>query len=105
MDEQELIELEQLCEQATPGPWFVRNLDDTHYMNLVAVSTVQDRAHLPWPKYGPETIVAATLIQEPRYVDHAAERWDEDAVFIAAARTAMPQLIAEVRALRKQCAT
>jgi hypothetical protein len=102
VDEQQLNELEALCVQATPGPWFVRHLDDSHSMNLVAVSTIQDRAHLPWPEYGHETIVAATLIQEPRYVDHAAGRWDEDAAFIAAARTAMPQLIAEVKALRKQ---
>lgn len=58
VDEQELNELEKISEQATPGPWFVRHLDDSRYMNLVAVSTVQSKAHLPWPDYGHETIVA-----------------------------------------------
>lgn len=31
-----------MCSAATPGPWFVGNLDDDHVINLVAVSTVED---------------------------------------------------------------
>lgn len=39
MDEDELEEIEELCAAASPGPWFVRMLDDDHAMGLVAVST------------------------------------------------------------------
>jgi hypothetical protein len=35
-------------------------------------------------------MIAATLVQQPRYIDIADERWDANAAFIAAARTAVP---------------
>lgn len=38
----DLDAIDELCAAATPGPWFVRSLDDDHAMNLVAVSTVED---------------------------------------------------------------
>lgn len=97
----DLDAIEQLCEAATPGPWFVRNLDDGHAMNLVAVSTAQDTGRAErWPGFDHRELIAATLVQQPRYVDCADERWDENAAFIAMARDAVPQLVAEVRRLR-----
>ncbi|TRV82105.1 hypothetical protein FKN01_02225 [Streptomyces sp. 130] len=99
----ELDELEELAQAATPGPWFVRCLDDEHAMNLIAVSTTPDTGLGDrWPNFDYREIVAATLVQQPRYVDAADERWDENAQFIATAREAVPCLVAEIRRLRRQ---
>jgi hypothetical protein len=62
----ELLTIELRCEQATPGPWFVRHLDDTNAMNLTAVSTSPDTGHFErWPDFDHQEIVAATLVQAP----------------------------------------
>lgn len=101
MNEDELTEIEELCSAATPGPWFVRYLDDDHAMNLVAVSTTPDTGRGErWPDFDHREVVAATLVQHPRYVDSGDERWDENAAFIAMAREALPLLAKEVRRLR-----
>lgn len=100
VDEKVLDEIEALCDAATPGPWYPRRLDDDHAMSLVAVSTVPDTGRGErWPDFAESEIVAATLVQEPRYVDVADEKWDENAAFIAMAREAVPALLAEVRRL------
>lgn len=99
----ELAELEELSNAATPGPWFVRQLDDDYAMSLVAVSTVPDSGlGERWPHFDHDDIVAATLIQHPRYVDVADEQWDQNARFIAAARQSIPRLIDEIKRLRRQ---
>ncbi|MEW2626290.1 hypothetical protein [Streptomyces sp. NPDC048106] len=96
-------ELDELAQAATPGPWFVRSLDDEHAMNLVAVSTVPDTGlGERWPSFDHREIVAATLVQHPRYVDTADEHRDENAQFIAATRETVPRLIADIRRLRRQ---
>jgi hypothetical protein len=98
----ELAELEELSHVATPGPWFVRQLDDDYAMSLVAVSTVSDTGlGERWPRFDHHEIVAATLIQHPRYVDVADRQWDQNAHFIAAARQGIPRLIDEIRRLRR----
>ena len=102
LTEEELAAIEELAESATPGPWFVRYLDDDHAMNLVAIGTVPDTGRGErWPDFDHHEIVAATLVQHPRYVDVADERWDENARFIASARQEIPRLIAEIRRLRR----
>ncbi|MFE6668422.1 hypothetical protein ACFVFH_33295 [Streptomyces sp. NPDC057697] len=101
MREDELEEIEKLCSAATPAPWFVRTLDDDSAMNLVAVSTAPDTgAAERWPNFDHRDMIAATLVQHPRYVDSGDERWDENAAFIAMAREAVPRLVEEVRRLR-----
>ncbi|MGI5520409.1 hypothetical protein ACQEUX_05595 [Micromonospora sp. CA-259024] len=101
MTDEELAEIEELANAATPGPWYVRQLDDDFAMSLVAISTIPDTAlGERWPDFDPSEIVAATLVQQPRYVDVADERWDENARFIASARQDIPRLIAEIRRLR-----
>ncbi|MFE2491007.1 hypothetical protein ACFXGR_48990 [Streptomyces mirabilis] len=103
LTDEELDELDELAGAATPGPWFVRNLDDADAMSLVAVSTVPDTGlGERWPGFDLREIVAATLIQQPRYVDAVDERWDQNAHFIAAARGTVPRLVAEIRQLRQQ---
>jgi hypothetical protein len=100
--EVDLDEIEELCSVATPGPWFVRNLDDDHAMNLVAVSTVEDTGTGERrPGFDHAELIAATLVQHPRYVDCADSRWDENADFIAMAREAVPALVSEVKRLRR----
>lgn len=104
--DKDLAEIEEIVEAATPGPWYVRFLDDDHAMNLVAVSTVPDTGRgKRWPDFDHHEVVAATLVQEPRYVDIGDERWDENAQFIATARREVPRLVAEIRRLRRLLAT
>jgi hypothetical protein len=99
--ESELLEMERRAAEATAGPWFVRFLDDSHAMNLTAVSTSAGSDGVEaWPNFDATEIVAATLIQAPRYADIADDRWDANAEFIAHAREDMPRLIAEIRRLR-----
>ncbi|MEV7237244.1 hypothetical protein AB0N06_25750 [Streptomyces sp. NPDC051020] len=102
LTDEELAEIEELAGAATPGPWHVRQLDDDFAMSLVAISTVPDTGvGERWPDFDHRQIVAATLVQQPRYVDVADERWDENANFIANARQDIPRLIAEIRRLRR----
>jgi hypothetical protein len=99
--ELDLDAIDELCSAATPGPWFVRSLDDDHAMSLVAVSTTEDtRLGERRPAFDHGELIAATLVQQPRYVDCADGRWDENAAFIAMAREAVPQLVQEIRRLR-----
>lgn len=101
LTEEELAEIEELAAAATPGPWHVRQLDDNSAMSLVAISTVPDTGNGErWPHFDHRQIVAATLVQQPRYADVADERWDENATFIAHARQDIPRLITEIRRLR-----
>ncbi|WP_202610722.1 hypothetical protein [Herbidospora solisilvae] len=101
MTNEELAAIEELADAATPGPWHVRDLDDTYAMCLVAVATTPGTGRGERrPGFDHHEIVACTLIQEPRYADVADGRWDENARFIAEARQHVPRLIAEVRRLR-----
>ncbi|MGW4802744.1 hypothetical protein [Kitasatospora sp. NPDC004272] len=96
----ELTEIEQRAAAATPGPWYVRQLDDEAAMSLVAVSTAPDTGRGErWPDFDHGQIVAATLVQRPRYVDVVGGLWDENASFIAGARQDVPRLVAEIRRL------
>ncbi|MGK5552738.1 hypothetical protein ACSNOI_14090 [Actinomadura kijaniata] len=101
LTDEELDEIEEAAAAATPGPWHVRQLDDVHAMGLVAVGTVPDTGRGErWPDFDHGEIVATTLVQEPRYVDVADGRWDENAYFIARARRDVSRLVAEIRRLR-----
>lgn len=94
MDEKMLASIQARNDQrrllksnATPGPWYVRLLDDDQAMNLVAVSTYPDRERQErWPNFNQGEIVAATLVQTPPYVEVSDDRWEENARFIAFAR-------------------
>ncbi|MFE0131973.1 hypothetical protein ACFWY6_10410 [Streptomyces sp. NPDC059037] len=102
LTDDDLDGIEEIAAAATPGPWHMRQLDDDHAMSLVAVSTVPDTGRGErWPGFDHGEIVAATLVQQPRYVDAADGRWDENARFIARARQDVPRLVAEVRRLRR----
>lgn len=101
MNANDLDDLERLLSLATGGPWFTRALDDSAYMSAFTISTVPSKdndyeqyAGGGWPAH---ELVAATLIQEPRLVDHQQARWDQDAELIVKLRNMAPQLIALAR--------
>jgi hypothetical protein len=100
MTDAELSEIRGRTEPATPGPWFVRFLDDDYAANLVAVSMVADSCNEgpPWPDFNGRELVAGTLIQSPiPYVGIEDTKWDENAKFIAHARAHIPRLLDEIR--------
>ena len=98
-----LAEIRRRAEEATPPPWYVVFLDDDHAMNMTAVATVpDDGTHARWPEFDHEAIVAATLVQQPRYVDIEDGRWDENAAFIAHARTDIPDLLVALDAAKAE---
>lgn len=102
LTDEDLADIEERANAATPGPWHVRFLDDDWAMNLVAVSTVPDTNRGGrWPDFDAGQIVAATLVQHPGYVSVADDRWDENAYFIANARQDIPRMIAEIHHLRR----
>jgi len=96
MTQLDLDDLARLNDRATPGPWFVRHLDDVHCMSAVAISIAPDRSADEAFNDGSwigEEMVAATLIQQPRYVSPADSLWDENAELIARSRNALPELL------------
>jgi hypothetical protein len=101
LTDEDLTAIEDRCRAATPGPWFVRHLDDENAMNLTAVGTSPDTARGErWPDFDQGQIIAATLVQHPRYVDSADQRSDANAAFIAGARLDVARLVLEIRRLR-----
>lgn len=83
MDPEQLEHLDQLASEATPGPW------------VYLLSAMGD------PSNGPDHI----SLDGPEYTVAEIEgcrTGDRDATFIAAARIAVPELVAEVRRLRAQ---
>jgi hypothetical protein len=96
MTQADLDELARLGGAATPGPWFVRILDDEHCMGAVTLSTKFDAGTAESMRSGNkpgDEIIAACLIQQPPYVVPADGRYDENAALIAAVRTALPELL------------
>jgi hypothetical protein len=103
LSDDELKDLLALSQKATPAPWYVRHLDDDHAMSLTAVSTVPDTGKSErWPKFDHQEIIAATLVQEPRYVCVGDDKWEENAALIATAINVLPALIQELLELRKK---
>ncbi|MFE3452780.1 hypothetical protein ACFXJ8_28030 [Nonomuraea sp. NPDC059194] len=101
MTEEELRTIEERANAATPGPWHLCLLDDAWATNLVAISTTPHVDSPRWPAWDGQKMVAATLVQFPeRYIDIKDARWDENADFIAHARSDVPRLVEEIRRLR-----
>jgi hypothetical protein len=102
ISDEELCSIQARADEATPGPWFVRQLDDDYASSLVAVSTAPDTGRGErWPAFDSGEIIAATLIQNPIPYVSMDDGWDQNAEFIAHARSDIPSLIAEIRRLRR----
>lgn len=93
-----LAQIRARLEDATPGPWYINQLDDEWSMSFVGVGTSPDDGTGDYAHHCYETLVAATLVQQPRYVDHADGRWDENAALIANAPDDLAWLLAELDA-------
>lgn len=88
--DEQIARWKQLAEKATEGPWFVTNPDDDDCMNAFVITPIQTNDDLE----NSENNIAITLLQAPRYADN--EKYLENAAFIAASRTAVPDLIARI---------
>lgn len=90
-----LDELAELDRAATPGPWFVRAMDDDMCCSATAVATKpnvsEDNDDLTQSAF--HGVVAATYLQHRDYVMPADDRGNENASLIAAVRTALPELL------------
>jgi hypothetical protein len=103
VSDQELQNLYELAKKATARPWHLRQLDDDHAMSFVAISSSPDTGRGErWPDFNAGEIIAATLVQEPRYVDISDGKWDENAAYIVAAANTLPSLIEEIYESRKK---
>ena len=99
MTDEELARLEALVQAATPGPW--RAMHDGNSKLADGIGCGQSRVDgLPRP-YNPRWIGYRTA--ETAEARHRTTMLvDADAAFIAAARDAVPALVAEVRRLAKE---
>ena len=87
----------ELCNKATPGPWYARATDDEVFMNLRYVTTEPASFEHDGCRSFTEGIVqsgdvvALTLLQHPRMAD--PDKFDENTLFIAQAREGWPHAI------------
>ncbi len=91
--------------RATPSPWYSDVYQDGNGDPLVVVTTQRPNPdhhlELRWPDFPHDAVVAATLVQTPgAEFRHASRRHDENAEFIAHARTDVGVLLAELIRLR-----
>ena len=87
----------ELCNKATPGPWYAGVTDDERFMNLHYVTTEPrsyrhdgERAFVEG-LIRRDKVVAITLLQTPRFVD--CWQFGENTRFIAEAREGWPHAI------------
>lgn len=96
-------ELQRLCDAATPGPWHVQYGDDREHMCMTAIATTANRERNEGHFRDADHLVAITFHQCYPFVNvDAADLGDADSAFIAAARTAIPELLARVSELEAE---
>ena len=95
LTQNDLHALARLDVAATPGPWYVRSMDDDLCCGARAVATKPntsgDNDDLTASTH--HGIVAATSLQHHDYVMPADGKGIENADLIAAVRTALPELL------------
>ena len=103
MTDERLAELERLCAAATPGPWAwgPHNSDEEYPPNLQGYPTepdIRDGGGKDVPVFAWPEVMYAGEYEGEYFIDVELP----DAAFIAAARAALPELLAEVRRLRAE---
>jgi hypothetical protein len=98
MIEQVLSELEKLCEAATPGPWRAGRADMVSYDG--AGGGPFKNVYCDDPRGGVHHVTGDVLPYTVARGEGDKDECRHNAAFIAAARTALPVLIAEVRRLQ-----
>lgn len=109
----ELQQIRARAEAATPGPWVMVHGDDEYSMNLycVAPKSIAHRVDTE-EVIALDGVICGTLVQVPKTIGHnhnelnetVGPKWEENAEFIAHARTDIPALLDEVERLRKMVA-
>lgn len=84
MDREALEELKKICEEATPGPWYTDELCDSACGTACSPYGCPESHPSGVWEVGPEDVTS-----------NVSTNNEPDAEFIAAARTALPQLIAD----------
>lgn len=97
MDAERLRELEQLLEEATPGPWVAETASTADNPLLAGDAVVWSRGAVD--KDGDSKFVTNIGPSRIGAVGVAFDHEEADARFIAAARNALPDLLAYVRQL------
>jgi hypothetical protein len=107
-----LASVEDEWAKTTPGEWYAHYTDDALFMNATYVSTTPgiEPLHLGFfvdngtgmaagasDQAEHESVVAITLLQEPRLVD--PDQSDENTLFIANVHQHLPRLLAIIRRL------
>lgn len=92
MDAKRLEELEALANAATPGPWTIDQNDKDQYADL---NTSKHKGNIIW--YG-----FARCFGQKENPILGTEYMMANAALIAASRTAIPELISEVRRLQAE---
>jgi hypothetical protein len=94
MDKKRLEELKKLCEDATPGPWEVKHQPTVGTAIYYDVSGPSEASgcHRGLGDCNQMSCICYSIIEDPQKTD---------ADLIAASRTALPELIAEVEFLTK----
>ena len=87
-------ELQALYDAATPGPWFAASMEGDDESWFIWSAEQEDGTPFP----------VALMSYEGPDVDSDGEREEADAEFIAAARSALPSLLARVVAAEKKLA-
>jgi hypothetical protein len=113
MDQEQLNDIFELDNLATPGPWYAHFTDDQLAANAIYVSTEPENEQIDpgralaegFPEQvDPGFVVAIVLLQNPELARIRDERWDVNARFIAAARTYVPEMAREIVRLRSELA-
>ena len=117
MDDSRLAELDALCAAATPGPWAWddHSYDDGQPAILLSTYHGPELPGFPMADDGsanedgtPDLLLEKGVLLErisPEASSFCETPLGGDLAFIAAARTALPELIAEVRRLRAELAS
>lgn len=88
-------QLSTLDQAATPGPWYVRSMDDDLCMGATAIATKPNTSgdNDQLCDYWVHGVIAATLIRHPEYVIPSDGRDRENAELIVAIRDTLPELL------------
>lgn len=89
--------LAKLNAEASPAPWYLREMDDNACCSAVNVSTSAEdypgQDALARSEWDEKSVVAGCLIQSSLRAVHADGLWFENAMLIAEMRNCLPELL------------
>lgn len=101
LSKEELNEIRQRAERATPAPWFTRILSDEYVGTITAITTKPGRFDDPPAHFDSREVIAITYLSKPNYANVDDDKSDENATFIAHARVDVIRLVNEIQRLQK----